>query len=476
MMMTWLLNCEPYEVQTKALRMAAGKEGFAYFMEMGLGKTSVILAEWLSIDGVFPLIVVCPHSLKNNWIEEAKLRGVEASMYVWPENPPIEELEYLHIINYEAFAVGGAKACEIIPEIIKLHRGNVMFVLDESIQIKNNKARRTKAILEIGMKANYRRILSGAPISQGPHDLWAQLVFIGAIHITFNFYAFRNKFCRMGGYMNRKIIGARNEEQLQNIIEPNAFYAKKSEYTDLPEKTYVTRDVEMNKDQMKHYKEMQNNFQTLVDGDIEISVDMAISQLGKLQQISSGFLYYEEVNPITNAFERKSINITNMPPKLKELLSFMEQTTNKVIVTVNYNTSVDNLLEGLKEYNPALLAGKSKMRTLELDLDEEKHRFNNDSKCRIAICQISAAKYGHTLLGGPGNDRCNYTFFYENSFSLDDRVQIEDRNHRWGQDMNVTYVDVINSPVDKRVVKALQSKKDLAEAILAEVGRKHVQA
>ena len=94
------------------------------------------------------------------------------------------------------------------------------------------------------------------------------------------------------------------------------------------------------------------------------------------------------------------------------------------------------------------------------ETEVQKARFNSDPQCRIILLQCDAAKYGHTLLGGPGpEDKCRTMIFFENSYSADTRDQIEDRIHRRGQTGEyVLYIDLSGSDLDRRIVKALQRK------------------
>ena len=72
---------------------------------------------------------------------------------------------------------------------------------------------------------------------------------------------------------------------------------------------------------------------------------------------------------------------------------------------------------------------------------------------------------GHTLLGGEGDDRCTRMIFYENNFSLRDRLQMRDRNHRGTQDQPCTYFDLITSKIEEKVIGALSAKKTMADTI-----------
>jgi SNF2 family DNA or RNA helicase len=56
--------------------------------------------------------------------------------------------------------------------------------------------------------------------------------------------------------------------------------------------------------------------------------------------------------------------------------------------------------------------------------------------------------------------------YYSNTFSLEDRLQSEDRNHRIGQENAVLYVDLTSDlKVDRMLTDALYQKKSLASYI-----------
>jgi hypothetical protein len=102
------------------------------------------------------------------------------------------------------------------------------------------------------------------------------------------------------------------------------------------------------------------------------------------------------------------------------------------------------------------------------EIEDQKRKFNNDPGCRAILLQTVASKYGHTLLGhGDDNDRCWTMYFYENTYSLDDRSQIEDRIHRRGQTSDYCgYVDSVGTPVDMAMIEALQRKENIYNAIM----------
>lgn len=458
----WRLNHSPFEVQEKALSLGAKEDNFAYFKEMGMGKTATLLADfWYNhkVNGTQGLAVFCPNTLKATWEREIKnFIPQEVNVALWPNIPEKGITPWIWIANYESLSAGGAKMYSMLPPVMRHYR--TMMALDESVKIKNPNAKVTKAVLDIGPLASKRRILSGKPIVQGPQDIWAQLKFLQLQQLFgYNFYAFRAQFCKMGGYMGRQVVGIQEgqEEKLYHFMTAKGVIYYKDDWLTLPKKVYTARNLTMTPIQARHYKTMMEDFMVYFDehgGVVEAAI--ALTKFLKLQQISSGFIFNEDKEVIV--FEKN-------PEKLKELIDVLESVKGKVLVPCVFRYSVDFLRDKLKEYNPVHIYGGMKPE----DIEAQKKKFNEDDKCRVIICQSASAKYGHTLIGSK-EVRCHTTYFYENSYSLDDRVQMEDRNHRIGQEGDsVLYIDQVSSPMEQNIVDALQKKNNIANAIMTGV-------
>jgi SNF2 family DNA or RNA helicase len=192
---------------------------------------------------------------------------------------------------------------------------------------------------------------------------------------------------------------------------------------------------------------------TMIEKEV-VEVQMVISAIIKLQQICSGFLLSGE----------KAIDIADGDPKLALLDEVLEEVDGKVLIFVMFRHTLTKLVAHLVGIQTpcAYIAGEMKPN----EIMAHKNQFENNPECRYLVVQIQSGKYGHTLLGGKGEDRCATTVFYEHSYSLDNRVQAEDRNHRIGQDQPVVYIDFIGPKIERDIVKALQSKQNVATAII----------
>lgn len=458
-MSRWHLKGKPFEVQVEAKKRMSGRRGYGLFMEMGLGKTMTVLDEFigeLNSDNVSLMVIVCPNSIKDNWAKEVAKSGIDTlPVVVWPKTPPKAE-PAIWIINYEAMR---ARAEEIEEYASKV---GTYLVFDESTRIKNFKADTAKKAILLARSCSVVRVLSGSPMVQNVMDLWAQLRAIGELSGV-NPYAFRNKFAVMGGWMGKQVKGMKNTEELTEILNGCSFTALKRDWwRDMPDKVYMPpRMVELSPDQKRVYREMEHDFVARVKGqDNPVTVSMAISAMLKLQQVSSGFIFDEDGKTVHELVKPKD------NPKVKELLEVMEDTKGKVIIFTYFRHTTEMLVNALKEYEPVYMKGGMP----DAEIATVRDRFNNDDDVRVLVAQSSVGSLGHTFLGSEKSP-CHTTIFFENDFSLLNRIQAEDRNHRRGQKRSVNYIDFASSKIESHVIKVLQKKLDLVEELRSYVKR-----
>lgn len=463
---TWPLARPPFKAQMAALEKGWDKPGFNFYMEQGLGKTATTLAnfELLRRAGkAHCLIVVAPNSFKGEWEEEIRKAGLSTPTLVWQAGSDARLLKFLRespqwifIINWES----AARVFETFGQTLFSKGHLVMVAADESIKMKNPKSQQSKAILWAGAQAGWTRNLSGKPITQGSHDLWAQLKFAKFVK-KMNYYAWRNHFCQMGGWQGKQVMGAKNEDELKRVLEQTSFLARKKDWSDLPAKLDpITIKVSMGQDQAAAYKRMEKDFVLeLMEAEErrKISVDIILSRDIKLRQIMSGWIY-EEDGGVTDLIDfQDNPRFTIMD----EIVS--EQIAGKAVIVAWYKPTINRLIDAFTEkgYEPTFIRGG--MTTAEID--KQKKAFNESDNTKVMVVQQVSAKYGHTLLGTE-REPCSSMLFFEQSYSLDDRSQIEDRIHRYGQVWPCSYFDFVAGKLDRAVIRALQRKEGVAAAIL----------
>jgi SNF2 family DNA or RNA helicase len=456
------------DVQVDALIHSSEKPGYAYYMEMGLGKTLTALVEFTALASdkrATRLVVICPNSFKTGWVDEINKHGISVIPHIFNSgsdeiNNAFLTIKYdrppVLIVNYEA--IRKLETQNYIRKFTAMR--DCMVVLDESIQIKTYNSQQTKAALELSYLFKYRRILSGKPVTQGPHDLWAQMRFIGAI--PDRYFPFKTTFCKMGGFKAKKVVGTQNEELLASKIEKFIFRASKKDWTDLPEKMYTSRQYQLTPALERMYKSMEDDFVLWLNDIDNVAVDAFITKYIKLAQIQSGFIIKED--GVIEELVSPELN-----PRFVLVKEIVEEVSGKVVIPYVHRYTLDLLQRALAEYNPAYIKGGMKPD----EIQYQKDKFNVDATCRIILVQSRAGKYGHTLLGGTDNmDKCNTMIFAENSYSLDDRSQIEDRIHRHGQTNSCLYVDLWGTKLDRRITQALQAKENIAQAVFQYFGKR----
>ena len=257
--------------------------------------------------------------------------------------------------------------------------------------------------------------------------------------------------------MGRQVVGIRDDtrEELQGIIDGASFRALKKDWLDLPAKNYAERHIKMTPPQEKLYKQMADEMIILLEAGVTVEANMVISQLIKLQQIASGFI-------MDNTGHPRLLVDPDINPRMAEVEDILEGVSGKVLIFATYLESIRLLHKRLsKRWRGGTLVGGDAAASA-----EAVRKFNSDPSHKYLLAQTDTGGIGHTMLG-TREARCATTIFFENNFRFGARAQAEDRNHRIGQDAPcVTYVDFISSPVDRHVIRSLQTKKDLITSLV----------
>lgn len=451
----------PWAVQREALNRSEGHARYGYFLEQGLGKTALTLNDFVHHDEVDLMLTVAPNSFKLDWALANDEWGVgHISSGYWPRDPiPFDAEQMSYVVNFEA--VSRSSAVRQFQKLMEKRR--VLLNIDESTAIANPDSGIAKAVNQLAKRATMVRENNGTPLTNSVVDYYMQLKVLDQLD-GWSPVTFRNRYATKGGFMGRQIMrfdsdgepAIRHKEELYAILDRCSFRALKKDWRkDLPPQMPDTPlHLEMTNRQLAHYREMLEEFVTIV-GDVNVTADLIITQMLRLQQLSSclastGDQYTFIEEPKNN-------------PKLKALRDLIASGTTKVIVVYVFKPSGEMLLEQLTQMglNPAVIRGQMKPE----DIIEQKRRFNDDADCRVLLGQQRATFRGHTLIGGPGRDRCDRMAFYERSFSYYEYAQIRDRNHRGAQDAICNYWQLITSPAEQGAIEIVQNKKDLAVAV-----------
>ena len=470
--MNYKFKTKPYAHQLTALEKSWNKENFAYFMEMGTGKTKVLIDNLAmlydkgKIDGA---LIVAPKGVVKTWYEQELPTHlpdhIENVSVLWQPNitkGQQEKLESLfeietalHILVMNVEALSTDKGVKFATKFINSHKA--MMAIDESTTIKTPTAKRTKNIIGIGQNAKYKRIMTGSPITKNPLDLYTQCEFLDPWLLDFSsYYAFRNRYAEMKtmhvhGRSIQVVDKFQNLSELSDTVKQFSYRVLKEDCLDLPPKVFIKRHVTLTPEQKKVYEQMKEQAIAHLNGKVTTTMTV-LTQLMRLHQITCGYVAADDGT--TQQVESNRLN---------ELMSVLEDTDGKVIIWANYQMSVSEIMQALtKKYGANSFVHYYGL-TPQEDRQDYIRKFQNDPECRFIIGTPQTGGYGITLT------QANTVIYYSNGYDLEKRLQSEDRAHRIGQKKTVTYIDLIaEDTIDEKIVEALRKKINIASEVMGE--------
>ena len=471
--MKYKFKTKPYGHQITALEKSWDKEEYGYFMEMGTGKSKVLvdnIAMLYDKGKINAALIIAPKGVYRNWfsgeIPNHLPSHIDHKTVIWTattskakdkEYQQLFKIDYdLHILimNVEAFST--KKGLEFATKFLNCHK--TIMAIDESTTIKTPTAKRTKAILTLGKLAKYRRILTGSPVTKSPLDLYTQCNFLHEELLGFNsYYTFRNRYATMidrnfGGSRVQIVGGYKRLDELSDSLKKFSYRVLKEDCLDLPEKVYIQREVELSDEQRQIYSTMKSAALAQLKGKMATAPHV-LTQLMRLHQITCGHLKNDD-DTITEIKNNR----------MSELLDVLDEVEGKVIIWANYVYDIRQIVKAISkkhgedsivQYYGAIPADV-RQKNIEMFQDPK-------SDSRFFVGNPQTGGYGITLTAA------NNVIYYSNGYDLEKRLQSEDRAHRIGQKKSVTYVDFITpKTVDEKIVKALRKKMNIATEIMGE--------
>lgn len=434
--------------------------------EPGLGKTAQTISTLKLLheagEEVFPVLVVCPNSLKKNWEKEFAIWWPEYSQGISvidgsavARRKQLSGDEQVSVINWEAVRLHSSvagygsirlKACAkcggledprpdeeykaAVPEAkCEKHarelnkKGFKTVIVDEAHRGKEPNAKQTRAVWSVMQSAEFRFMLTGTPIEEHIGDIWSLLHAIDP-----DAFPVRSKFLDMfaetklnffGGF---EILGL-NPQRAEVFHRILASYMrrtpKKLALPQLPEKLPIQyRYVQLKPAQAKQYKQMKDGMLTLLDGDIPLTADSAVTQFARLRQFASATGSYDE--------KTGKIKLVDPSSKIDDLIELMQDEGKPIVVAAESR----QLLE---------LAGKR--------LEAEKYKVGYITGAQtidereVAVRDFQQGKLDAVLVNGAGAEgitltRADTLVFIERFGSNTKNKQMEDRIHRIGAEVH----------------------------------------
>tara|TARA_A100001515_G_scaffold96181_1_gene77174 strand:+ start:249 stop:1685 length:1437 start_codon:yes stop_codon:yes gene_type:complete len=472
-MINYKFKTKPYEHQLKALDKSVDKKEYGYFMEMGTGKSKVLIDNMSMLydkGKINGALIIAPKGVYNNWysqeIPNHLASHIQPKMVLWTASTSkAKDKEYqslfesgydLHILvmNVEAFSTDKGRL--FAGKFLRAHRA--LMAIDESTTIKNPTAKRTKAIVVLGKEAYYKRILTGSPVTKSPLDLFSQCQFLNDSLIeSASYYSFKNRYAVMkthnfGGRRVQLVHSYQRLDELASILKKFSYRVLKEDCLDLPDKIYIKREVELSKEQKEAYSTMKSAALAAVKGKLATAPHV-LTQMMRLHQITCGHLKNDDdsISELKNN-------------RMDSLLELLDEVEGKVIIWANYVHDVEKIVAKLcDEYGPETVV-QYYGATAQPQRQKAIKQFQDPkSKVKYFVGNPQTAGYGITLT------EAGTVIYYSNGYDLEKRLQSEDRAHRIGQKKSVTYVDLIApKTVDEKIVKALRNKIDIASQVMGE--------
>jgi len=470
--MNYKFKTKPYAHQLTALEKSWNKETYAYFMEMGTGKTKVLIDNMSMLydkGKIDSALIIAPKGVIKTWYEQEIPTHlpdhIENVSVLWQSNITksqqekleslfeIETALHILIMNVEAFST--EKGVKFASKFLNSHK--VLMAIDESTTIKTPSAQRTKNILHLGKMSKYRRIMTGSPVTKNPLDLYTQCEFLDPYLLDFaSYYAFRNRYANMKtinvrGRSIQVVHAFQNLGELSDKLKGFSYRVLKEDCLDLPPKNWTKRHIALSKEQQKVYDQMKKTALATLNGKVTSTMTV-ITQLMRLQQITCGHFVADD----GTTQEIKNNRIT-------ELMDVLDETEGKAIIWGHWQKDIQNIVNEIeKVHGPGSVVSYYGL-TPQEERQDNIRKFQSDPKCRFMVGTPSTGGYGITLTAA------NTVIYYSNGYDLEKRLQSEDRAHRIGQKKNVTYVDIIaEKTVDEKIVKSLRKKINIASEVLGE--------
>lgn len=464
-------------------KLAMHPEAYALGCEQGTGKTWMILAdaEQQYLEGrIRGLLVIAPNGVHTNWVrrEIPKHLSVPHEAEAWYSGAGARHMKKLErlfkvegalpILAMNVDAVNTKKGYECAQRFLRRWRP-AMMVVDESQRIKNPSAKRTQRCHALGELAASRRIASGTLVANSPIDLFGQYEFLApGLLGTTSYRAFVAEYSELlqpGHPLYEHIVAGRrghpqiikkdsagrpiyrNLDKLRSLIAPHTYRVTKEDCLDLPEKIYQTMYFELTPPQRKLYNAVKNDLRfEREDGQIDIFTALTI--INKLQQLTSGFIL----------LDGEPTELVEHRPRMAALDEVVADAEDGgIIVWAKFRAELAAIAEHLAKYGPVVTyhGGTS----------------TKDREVAVEAFQSGEARFfvAHPAAGGTGLTlhAAKTVVYYSCGFSLEERVQSEDRAHRIGTRHPVRYIDLVaTDTIDERIATALQAKAGTAATIL----------
>lgn len=438
--------------------------GFGLLFEMGCGKTLTAIAIMGALycqHKITRVLVVAPSSVCSVWPHDLAAFAAfpyEVRVLLGEKKQRLEALHSLTdypntanrllvaVINYEATHREG------IFEALDGYAADLI-VCDESQRIKNPRAAQSRAVQMLGDRAACRLILSGTPVQNSVIDLYSQYRFLDPGVFGANFYAFRNRYCQMGGYGGHEVVGYQHMDELTRKEHSIALRVTKAECLDLPGQTFVRRYVQLEPAARRLYAQIARAICAELENGEHVTASIVLTKLLRLMQLTGGFVQADGGDRPRPAGSAKLDALADI------LEDYVQEAGQKLVVFARFRPEIAAICQLLEQRG--IRYGRIDG---EVPMDQRGaivETFQQDPGVKVFVAQIQTAGLGITL------HAASAAVFYSLDFNYANYAQALARIHRIGQAHPVTYIHLLaEHTVDEQVLDALERKEDLARTIV----------
>ncbi|MFZ8016058.1 DEAD/DEAH box helicase [Fusobacterium watanabei] len=409
--------------------------------DMGLGKTlqAIALLSKVHEEKKKKSMVIMPKSLIYNWENEIKRFSPKLKVGVY------------YGINRDFSLL---KKVDIILTTYGTIRNDIenlleqkfdLLVLDESQNIKNINSQTTKAVLLLNAKK--RVALSGTPIENNLLELYSLFRFLNP-EMFGSVQEFTNDYIvPIQKYSDTSTI-----EELRKKIYPFLLRrVKKEVLADLPDKIEKLVYVDMNDEHRRFYEERRKYYYSLLEKNT--------SSQGNFDK----FFVLQAINELRHIVSSPELESKKIISSKKEVLieNVIEAIENnhKVLVFVNYLSSIESICDSLKENKIKYLkmTGQTKDRQNLVD------KFQNDSRYKVFVMTLKTGGVGLNLVSA------DTIFIYDPWWNTTVENQAIDRAYRLGQDKTVfAYKMIMRNTIEEKILKLQEIKNKLLDDLISE--------
>lgn len=432
------------------------KEGVAFLLErragllafeQGLGKTLVAIEAFVRArreGDTQRLLVICPNSLKRNWQAELTKFAPDLDVTIVEGSRAVRRGQFASARTAVVITSYETARNEVTPILALLQRMPTAMVLDESHATKNKESLTSTAAQHFAPLATHRWLLSGTPVTNSPADLFTQIDIVAPGERPLGSF-------EMFLADTQDRAGA---EAMRSRLSRFLLRRTKEQCLDLPDKIFVDVRVELPAWQRALYDEMRSEMvcaiQAMTGEEYRAFASTALAQLVRLSQIASNpSLLFPDCGKTPGKFEE-------MDHLVSEILN---EPNRKVIIWSSYVRTIEQLVERYRAHGAVALYGAVPNE----DRQSIAAQFQSNTGARVLIANPAAAGSGFTLTAA------TYSIYESLSWRYDYYAQSQDRNHRIGQMLPVTYLRMIAADtIEEVIVAALERKSSMARTLLGD--------